>query len=237
MFRKSVVSFCVAALALSGASLIAQSVVDGDAEQMKKIKMKDDPVNRSGPMTRVLPAPVRTALAGPPPAKGGPVAVVYDDGIVTAVPDSGSTGFCVGNQFNTAYGARIRTYSVTMLTFFIATGAGTDGVFVSLYGAVSGTMAPFIEDILIPTVNSGGFNTVTIGPYGGAGSFLAGVWYVADDTVGLGSGTVGGQGHHGMVINDIDGTGFATLPGLNALVRAKYVVIPVELMDFTVTDH
>ena len=85
---------------------------------------------------------------------------------------------------------------------------------------------------------SGAFNTVTVGPYAGAGSFLAGVWYVAGDSVGLGGGTVNGQGHHGMIINDIVGTGFQRLPGVNALVRARSTfLIPVELIDFTVTDE
>ena len=40
-----------------------------------------------------------------------------------------------------------------------------------------------------------------------------------------------------MAINDIVATGFTTLPGLNALVRASTAFIPVELMDFQVTDN
>ena len=72
----------------------------------------------------------------------------------------------------------------------------------------------------------------------GAAKFLceeAGAMCIAGDTIGLGSGTVAGQGHHGMSINDIVGTDFITLSGINALVRASGdIIIPVELMTFSV---
>ncbi len=125
-----------------------------------------------------------------------------------------------------------------MVTFFLVTGAGTDGVFVSVFGSVSGTSAPPLGSTNAGPNVSGAFNSVTFGPYVGVGSFLAGAWYVAGDTVGLGSGTVAPQGHHGMVINDIVGTGFATLPGLNALVRASTgFIVPVELQNFSINDE
>ncbi len=238
MFKRAIVFLCIAALAASGASLLtAEPAVD--AEKIMKIKAKNDPVDRSGPMTRALPAPKSTEFAGEGRAardKNTPVQIIYDDGIVTATPTVSS--FSYGNQFNSANGAAVKSFSVTQVSFYMMSGAGTDNVFVSLYGPVSGTTAPFLGSFSVPLNNGpGAFNTATLSPVAGGGSFLAGVWYIAGDTVGLGSGTAGGQGHHGMMINDIVGTGFATLPGLNGLLGASTAFIPVELMDFTVSDN
>ncbi len=165
--------------------------------------------------------------------------IQYDTGVFTASPTI--TSFCYGNQFNTNNGVQLDQASVTALSAFIATGAGTDNVFISVFGPVSGTTAPVLGSVSAPLNNGdGAFNTLSFGtPHvisgDGAQSFLAGVWYIAGDTVGLDSGTVGGQGHHGMIINDIVGTGFATLPGQNAIVRAKgsfNAVGPPELIEF-----
>ncbi len=160
-----------------------------------------------------------------------PVTIVYDDGILSALPNL--SGYTFGNQFNTASGALIESSSVTRLSFDILSGTGH--VYVSIFGPVSGTTAPLIARISVPV--SSGWNIVTVGPYAGSGSFQAGVWYGAGNAVGLGSGTIAGQGHHGMAINDIVGTDWQTLPGLNALLRASTTLIPVELMDFTVSDE
>ena len=121
--------------------------------------------------------------------------------------------------------------------FYMVAGAGTDDVFVSVFGPVMGTTAPVLTSVSVPLNNgSAAFNTHTFAaPITNMGaSFLAGVWYNAGDTVGLGTGTNAGQGIHGVLINDIVGTGFATLPGLNALVRAGGTSIPVELLNFQV---
>lgn len=257
MFRKSVVFVCLAALALSSASLLiaqpqkpeenhstglaVRSAID---EQAMKLKMKDDPVDLSGPRTRALAEPRRTSKAGEEAGgdKGGPVSIVYDDGINTAAPTTSS--FCYGNQFNTANGNAVNSFSITMATFYMA-GLGGTGAFVSIFGALNtagtatvGTNTALPESILVGGLAAGAFNTFTLAtPVAGAGSFQAGIWYFGGDSVGLGAGTVGGQGHHGMLINDFNGTGFSTLPGLNALFRVKTAFIPVELMDFTVTDN
>ncbi len=251
MLRKSVVFFSLAALVLSGATLIAQpqkseeqhstgpavqSAIDQEAMKYKIKEARSD----AGLRINKLPEPRRTDRAGDSPAardKGGPISIVYDNGVSTATP--GTSSLCWGNQFSSRNGNPVGSFSVTMVTFYIVSGAGTDNVFISLFGPVSGTSASPLGSVSVPLNNgSAAFNTHTFAtPVAGAGSFLAGVWYVAGDSVGLNTtATVNGQGNHGMVINDFIGTGFSTFAG-NALVRAKTAVIPVELMDFTVTDN
>ncbi|MEZ5332717.1 MAG: hypothetical protein R2991_11825 [Thermoanaerobaculia bacterium] len=175
--------------------------------------------------------------AGPRPEVLG--TIIYDNGIVTALPAASSN--CFGNQFNTANGnAVMAAGSVTAMSYFLTSGSGTDNVFVSVFGSVDGGgNASVLTSVSVPLNNGpGAFNTHTFAApinYPGA-SFLAGVWYVSGDVVGLGSGTNNGQGFHGMLINDIVGTGFTPLPGLNALVGASGDVlgVPVELQSVTI---
>ena len=230
MARKCFLVFClvgVAALGLTTGDAQAQS------DQERKQAQANQPVTITGPMTRAVEA--RPAAARPAPDGPG-VTITYDDGIVTALP--AINGYCFGNQFNTVSGGAVASHSITGLTFYIVTGAGTDAVFLSAYGPVAGTVAPFYDDTNVPlNVGSGAFNSFTFpAAFVGAGSFQAGVWYVAGDTVGLGSGTVASQGHHGMAINDISGTDFQTLGSLNALVSARTAVVPVELMQFSIEN-
>ena len=227
MSRKLLVYLCLAALVFTSAPMLVGQ------EQ----KPAANPPAGPGPYTESLATARPTDQAGQRGGtRGGPVNIIYDDGIVTAVPAVSSLTF--GNQFNSASGDPVTNFSVTMLSFFIVSGAGTDNVFVSVFGPANTTAgtASVLGSMNVPAVVSNAFNSVSVGPYAGAGSFLAGVWYVAGDTVGLGTGTVNGQGHHGMVINDIEGTGFVQLTTLNALVGATSAFIPVELMDFKVTD-
>jgi len=183
--------------------------------------------------TRALETPIQTAGTKSFRAVG---AIAYDDGTVTAVPTVSS--FCYGNQFNTfsAGNPVMASGTVATVAFFMATGAGTDNVFLSVFGPVVGTTAPVLTSASVPATAAGAINThVFATPIAYTGSsFLAGIWYIAGDTVGLGSGTVAGQGHHGMSINDVVGTGFAPLSSLNALVAAAGDILPVELMTFTV---
>ncbi len=220
---------CLAAVALillSAPALLAERPGDLD------VKSADNgPQTITGPMTRQLATPV----TAPAHHTEGTFTVTYDDGVVTAAPTVSS--FCYGNQFNTISGGTINTHSITAVEWFAVSGVGTDNFFVSIFGPVAGTSASLYGSPSVPLNNgSGAFNTAIVGPYTGMGSFLAGAWYIAGDTVGLGSGTVGGQGHHGMMINDIVGTGFATLPSMNALVRARTNPLPVELLGFSVSD-
>lgn len=228
MSRKLLVYLCLAALVFTSAPLLVGQ------EQ----KPAENPPAGPGPYTEALATPVPTDQAGQRGGtRSGPVNIIYDNGVVTAVPAVSS--LCFGNQFNSASGDPVTNFSVTMLSFFIVSGAGTDAVFVSVFGPVNTTAATasVLGSMTVAPIASNAFNSFSVGPYAGAGSFLAGVWYVAGDTVGLGTGTVNGQGHHGMVINDILGTGFVQLTTLNALVGATSAFIPVELMDFKVTDE
>ncbi len=239
MSRKMGIYLCLVALAFSSAPRFGQEA---------KPKQNDVLAGYRGALTRSMIGRAPNQRAGGkggrrdaldslrrPRSATGLATIIYDDGVASALPLVSSMSY--GNQFNTRSGDPVSSFSVSMLTFFLLTGAGTDNVFVSVFGSVNGTTAPVLGSMNVGPNVSGAFNAVDIGPYAGAGSFLAGIWYVAGDTVGLGPGTVNGQGHHGMVINDIVGTGFQTLPGLNALVRATTGFIPVELMYFEVTDE
>lgn len=188
----------------------------------------------TGPAARALDVPVQTTRVKDSRAMG---TIYYDDGVQTHFP--GVTSYTFGNQFNTFGGTNpvMVSGSVTAMSFFMVAGAGTDNVFVSVFGPVSGTAASVLTSASVPLNNgSNAWNTHTFTApvnYVGA-SFLAGIWYVAGDTVGLASGTTGGQGYHGMWINDIAGTQFALLSSLNGMVGASGDVLPVELMTFTI---
>ena len=229
MGRKTVLFICVVGVIALG---VMTGNVDAQSDEAMKQAQANEPVVINGALTRPFSAASSTTRTTP---DGPGTTIIYDDGIVTAAPSVSS--FMYGNQFNTFSGGTVASHSVTRMSFYIVAGATGGDVFVSLYGPVAGTAAPFYEDLLVSLNNgTGAFNTATFGPYAGGGSFQAGVWYVAGDTVGLGSGTTAGQGHHGMMINDIVGTGFASLPSLNALVGATTVVVPVELMEFSVEN-
>jgi len=197
----------------------------------KALQMASNPEPApSAEAVRQLDTPIQT-----PAPKGARAigTITYDDGTVTAVPVNSS--FCYGNQFNTWSGnAVMASGSVTALDIYMA-GMGGTAAFVSILGPVgAGTSAAVLTSFSTPLAI--GWNAVVpASPVNYVGSsFLAGVWYFGGDSVGLGSGTVAGQGGHGMYINDISGTGFVALSSVNALVRASGDVLPVELMTFTV---
>ncbi len=214
---------------------VAATTPFAQAQESKAQDPNPGRVNVNGPLTKRLPSPVMTNGGRAAAPRRGPVGTItYDDGVVTAVPSMSS--FSYGNQFDTQNGAPVfASGTITQGSFFMITAAGSDAVFWSVFGPVVGTAAPVITSLSVPS-NGGAFNTVT-GSWSYTGpSFLAGVWYIGGDTVGLGSGTAGGQGDHGMVINDLLGTGFQTLQGLNALVRTTGTIIPVELQSFSIAD-
>lgn len=164
--------------------------------------------------------------------------IQYDDGVVSG-PATAPTSETHGNQYNTANGGPVMANgSVTQIDFYMVSVAGT-AAFVSVYGPVSGTVASVLTSANVPAV--AGFNNhVFATPVNYVGnSFLAGVWLNAAppgaDAVGLGGGTTGGQGFHGMNINDITGTGFNTVPSVNYLVRPTgNILTPVELINFEI---
>ncbi len=230
--KRSLILVVVVALCVGGAATLEaeRTVPTEKAEYMAA----NPEVATKGPSTRALDAPVQAARVKSSRAMGQ---IIYDDGVMTASPVTSS--YCYGNQFDTFIGANpvMVSGSVTAMSFYMGTAAGTDAVFVSVFGPVSGTTASVLASASVPLNNgAGAFNThVFASPINYPGSsFLAGVWYIAGDTPGLASGTTAGQGHHGMVINDIVGTGFSLLSGLNGMVGAWGDVLPVELMTFTV---
>lgn len=231
MSKRFVVCLCLVTLAMAGAPML---VADQPIDEMELRRQQNlEPVEITGPLTRPLDPPQVGERSAD---RNVPTGIIYDDGVANAAPTVSS--FCYGNQFNTVNGTgTVKSFSVTQLSFFMLSGAGTDNVFISVFGPVVGTAAPVLTSASVPAPNAGAFNTVTLSPIVGTGSFLAGVWYIGGDTVGMGTGTINGQGHHGMMINDIAGTGFATVAGQNALVGASTAFVPVELMGFSVTDE
>lgn len=204
----------------------------GVAEKAAYLAAHPDAVESSGPAVRPVGEPVTTEL---PKSSRAPGTITYDDGTYHSAP--GVSSNCYGNQFNTWSGNPVMASgSVTALDFFMASVSGN--VFLSVYGPVSGTTAPQLTSVSVPpTAGAMAWNHHTFtSPLAYTGSsFLAGVWYYVGDAVGLATGTVGGQGHHGMLINDgTTGTGFAPLSTVNAMVRASGNVLPVELMNFTI---
>ena len=108
----------------------------------------------------------------------------------------------------------------------------------SFFDQLAGTAANPITSVSTPLVT--GSNTVTLAPpvtYVGS-SFLVGIWNFtgAGDTVNLATGTVGGQGFHGMEINDIVATGFTTISNMNGAVAVSGpdLSTPVELKSFSI---
>ncbi len=152
---------------------------------------------------------------------------------------SGALGTCcqnsfmVGNQFDTCLSEPVEmSGSVTMATFdMISVGGGA--AFISVFDQLAGTAANVVLSTNLTATT--GNNTVSFSaPYVGS-TFLAGVWQFNTDVPAVATGTVGGQGFHGISINDIVGTGFTTIGSLNAAFTATGdIKTPVELLNFDV---
>lgn len=228
--RLSILGFAAVALTL-GANFATAA---GDDERQAKIESNATPIDWSVPKVRKLDQPIHTQ--SPSNAVG---TIQYDTGVMTATATVGSLTY--GNQFDTALGLPVTANgTVTQVQFYMASVGGT-AAFVSMYGPVAGTAASVITSVNVPVAV--GFNTLAFSHSYTGPSFLAGVWNNAappgGDHLGLDSaGTMSGQGFHGMLINDIVGTGFQTLPGVNAIFRATgNLVVPVELMSFSVDGN
>ncbi len=220
------------------ASMLAPSFRGGDAgdERQKRIDGNRVPIDWSAPKTRVLPFEERIDTSSGEQTRAGGIAfpIRYDTGTVTALPVVGSVTY--GNRFDTLHGVPL-SYGCTLWTVqFYMAGVGGSQVFLSLFGPPAGTVAPLIVSRLVTAAT--GFNTIVLSQQLTADSFLLGIWADASpiaDLVGLDSGTAG-HGHHGMIINDVVGTGFQSLPGINAIVRPAVTLFPVELLSFTVDE-
>jgi len=179
--------------------------------------------------------PVRTTAP-----KRAPGTIQYDDGVASG-PATAPTSQMHGNQFDSGnLNPVMSNGSVTQVDFYMVSVGGT-GAFVTIMDQVNGTTANLLISTQATGLNSGTFNNfVFTTPINYAGNtFLAGVWLNAAppgaDALGLGSGTVGGQGHHGVVINDVTPTAFTTVPSVNYLIRPTgNIITPVELINFEI---
>ncbi|MCG8459405.1 MAG: hypothetical protein MI919_24270, partial [Holophagales bacterium] len=138
--------------------------------------------------------------------------ITYDSGTVFGF--GGIASQMVGNRFDSALntaGTAIQpvetTGSITMITFnMVNTFFGS--VVWSLYSNVMGTTAPQVTSMARPGIMTG-LNTLavmsptTANAYAN-GTFLAGIWQFDPTMTGLAldTGTTGGQGFHGISLND-----------------------------------
>lgn len=176
-----------------------------------------------------------------PPSSLVPMSMIsYHSG--TLSPSTGSS-VAVGNRFDTALttmgalGPVEMSGSITMFTADMAA-VGGGAAFVSVYDQLSGTMANQVTSMSTPMVT--GLNNITLPTalnYVGT-SFLAGVWNftAGTDTINVATGTVSGQGFHGMSINDGNpGNSFNAFTMTNGTVAVQgNVATPVELMSFSI---
>lgn len=173
--------------------------------------------------------------------------IQYDSGTVTGT--AGVASQMLGNRFDSALNPAgtmccfpvENSGTITMVTFnMVATFFGS--AVYSYYTNISGTMANQVTSMALAGVMTG-VNTRTLG--GNAtltmyenGAFLAGIWQFNVTMTGLGvdTGTNGGQGFHGISLNDgMVGTMLTDLMSLNAVFRVGgNVATPVELMNFEV---
>ena len=158
--------------------------------------------------------------------------ISYHSGALTPATQS---SVAVGNRFNTGGLNPIEVSgSITMFTADLASADGN--VFYSFYDQLAGTTANQITSMSVPMTT--GINTVTLATalnYVG-NEFLGGIWNFGGDVVNLAAGTTGGQGFHGMEINDgSTGSGFATIANMNgAFGVSGNLTTPVELMNFSI---
>lgn len=244
MLRKRIVVLSAVAVVAVGASLVLAAPnrprVHPENRALKAAEEAQMPHAQSATgLVAPLAQPRHAQRPRRPEALG---TIIYDTGTASFVATVSSS--TVGNQFDSAFGAPVMTSgSVTMVSFYLL-GLGGSAAFVTVYGPVMGTTASPLSSMSFGGLGLG-FNTVTFAggvSYTGS-SFLAGIWNLntvatpTNDALGLDPNTTAGQGFHAMVINDVTGTSFQTIPSLNSIVGASGdVLTPVELMDFTVSD-
>jgi hypothetical protein len=166
--------------------------------------------------------------------------ITYDTGAPNAGYSAGSGGHAVGNVFDSAAGAPLLA-SGMLSTAYVFMNGGTQ-FFLSGFGVpnATGTATRFMY-LNINGVVPGTFNQVTglaqpVGP-----TFLMCMYDWSGRQVGMDNASAAGQGFHAFSINThystppYLGTGFATIAGRNALIRARgNLLVPVELMNFAI---
>jgi hypothetical protein len=170
---------------------------------------------------------------------GGPNVVgtiVYDTGVPNAGFHPGPKNNA-GNRFNSDMGGPLlMTGQLTMIAFFPnVSGTG----FVTAFGPPDGAgVAPNLGSFGVSGIVPNQFNTVSVGAIPVGPDFLAGAWETTTLRQGMDNMSVAPQGFHAFDLNTNfpnSGTGFAAIPGQNALVRATgNILVPVELMNFQV---
>ncbi len=185
------------------------------------------------------------------------ITITYDTGTFSTVGTNPAVAdnFSFGNNFDTVNGGAIgggkTQVTITQLTAFIGiidgSTTGTGGAFVTIFGPPVGTSAPALTSPYVGSLQAGTFNVIAAGTTltGTNVGFMAGVWnpgagngsgtdLCATDCVGFDTGTVGGQGFHGMAVEDLGGGNFTPSTNVNGMIRAAGNLIPVELMNFSV---
>ncbi|MEM7349699.1 MAG: hypothetical protein AAF657_02760 [Acidobacteriota bacterium] len=152
-----------------------------------------------------------------------------------------TNGFTVGNQFNSAIttggtmiGPVEMSGSVTMATFDLVA-VSAPNVFLSFYHNRAGTTAPRIGGSIL-TTGVTGLNTKTVAISYSGSTFIAGIWNFNGDSPAVATGSVGGQGFHGVSLDDgAGGMSIMDLAGTNAAMSViGNVLTPVELMSFEI---
>lgn len=175
--------------------------------------------------------------------------ITYDSG----APSSTNTGLpsqSVGNRFNSGWnpsaGASgainpvLDTGSVTQITVSMGAVGGSAAFMTIVNGTSSGASVVSPSLPAAPGLNTIAFSTaITVnGPFMGAVWQPAGGTTASNDVVAVATGTVNGQGHHGVSFNDIAVTAITDLAGINAVYRVSGQLlqdtVPVELMNFEV---
>jgi hypothetical protein len=200
----------------------------------------EEAARKAGVVPSQAPARKSSGRTAPKSTLVPGTAISYHSGTLSPAPGSSVS---VGNRFNTALtgmgglGPAEMSGSITMMTIDMDR-VGASAAFISVYDQLAGTTANQVTSMSTPMVT--GLNTITLPTainYVGS-SFLAGVWNFssADDLINVATGTVGGQGFHGMSINDANpGTAFNAFASTNGAFAVQGdVATPVELMSFSI---
>ncbi len=235
MSKKLVTTVAVLLLVFASApSLMAEGKGWEEKQRIENSPDAKSQLERARANRRALPvgskAPQKVTLFG---------TITYDDGVANVAPTT--TSRCWGNRFDTGGGFPVQASgSITKVSVYMVSISGNAFITIADQLNTGAGTAMNIDSSSYPMTV--GWNVVSFTtPFSYVGSsFLAGIWYFGGDVPGLGTGTTGGQGHHGMDINDSAGTltGYNPSTTFNALFRPMGdLLTPVELRNFEVSDE